>query len=477
MLNSESKPVLERIIFNNSSFKKSSLAISEISSDFDSITYSIRNIKSLKQDEKASLSVSILPAQTKSYNQDHNIITSLLIEPYIKSAIEKPSFYFKNYGLKDQYELDVLLLTQGWSKYSWDDIIKGQAKHLYDFEDGISITGTVNSSMKNVKSFILYPTKFNKSTFVNADEKGKFNISNFLLEKGEQISFSAIMKNGKMKRPLINLSPIVRVGGDKISANRLSESFRSYFADKNEIPDNFITQGYEELDEVTLVVKKKERLRDPQFPNAKITQVTENIAKQYPLITDYIRNNGFDVFDGTNGGSAGLGVGSISIIARGARGGGASPALFIDGILTQDFNILQTITMDKVDKILIDRTGVGLGLSGGNSFGGVIKITTRNVSLFRPNLGTPDIFATKVGYGFEPVKEFYMPKYPSYRIKTFRNYGVIHWEPNATITNLSDFKIRTTNTGIREVYFFIEGISNEGTLFSQITKIKNKESN
>lgn len=466
LVNAENKPIAERMIFNDVGFEKIPLAISEVSSDFDSINYTLRSIKPLQESETVSLSVSVLPAQTKSYNPNNNIISALLVQPYIKTLIEKPNFYFKNFGLKDRYELDILLLTQGWSRYAWNNILDQQPKPLYDFENGISVNGAVNSNLRNVKSFIVYPTKNNGSMFLNADAKGKFVFKNFFPERGEEISFSAVMKNGKMKRPLINLSPIILNGKDALANNQLSSDFRSYYADKNDIPKNFIGSDIEQLDEVTVVVKKKERLRDPQFPNAEITQITEEIARSYPNITDYIQNNGFDVVDGT---TSGVFLGRITITSRG-RGGGASPVLFINGALIQDYNILQTITMDKVDKILIDRSGIGLGISGGNAFGGVIKITTRATSLFSPNLASPDIFKTKINYGFEPTKEFYAPKYPSYRISSFKNYGVVHWDPNVSLSGSESYKFRTVNTELEDLNFYIEGISNKGTFFSQIIR-------
>ncbi len=474
LVDHENSPVLERLIFNNDSFTKMPLTISQKSVDFDSIHYSLRSIRALKNNEIANLSISVLPTQTKSYDSNNNVISSFLIKPYVKGNIEKPYFYFKDFGLKAKYDLDILLLTQGWSKYSWKDVLKGQQTPLYDFENGISFNGRISSNLKNVKSFVVYPTKYNGTKFIDVDENGKFNINNYFIEKGETISFSAMMKNNKMRRPIVGLSPIIKLGKDKLKFNQLSKSFASYYSNKNNIPQNFITKGFEELDEVTITIKKKERLTDPQFPNAKITQVTENIARSYPFILDYIANNGFDVFDGSvaTGNSR---LGSVTITSRG-RGSATPPVLFIDDILMQNFDILQTLTMDKVERVLIDRSGIGLGLSGGNAFGGVIKITTRNTSLLSPNLSTPDIFKTKATYGFEPVKEFYAPKYPSYRIQSFRDYGIIHWEPNATVSNLSEYKFKIINTELEEISFFIEGVSSEGKLFSLVIRMNNKVS-
>ena len=51
-----------------------------------------------------------------------NIEAAFLLTPYLKGYIEKPSYYFNNTDRKKLIELDLLLLTQGWSKYDWNDI-------------------------------------------------------------------------------------------------------------------------------------------------------------------------------------------------------------------------------------------------------------------------------------------------------------------------------------------------------------------
>lgn len=217
---------------------------------------------------------------------------------------------------------------------------------------------------------------------------------------------------------------------------------------------------YEELKEITVTTKKTEKLRDPQFPNGKITKVTKEIATKYFNILNFIAANGFNV----NGGDS---QGDVIIESLG-RAQGNSPVVYLNNILLSDYNILQNLSTDIVDKILIDKSGIGLGITGGNSFGGVIKITTRNSSVLNKNINNVNIFYTNFKNGFEPVKEFYTPKYPSYRIKSFKDYGIIHWTSDTTLNNFNDFKFKTVDTRLDEIKFFIEGISSDGKLFSQV---------
>lgn len=469
ILNSEDKPILERIIFNDYSFKKHKLSISEIESEFDSINYSLKSIETLNKNENVSLSISVLPSETISYNENNNIISSLLLKPYIKGNVENPNFYFREFNSRDKYNLDIMLLTQGWSRYSWEDINKGAPKLIYDFEEGISVSGNINSSLKNIKSVVMYPTKHNSSKFINFDDQGKFNFSNIILETGEIISFSALNKKGKLKTPAVIINPILKSVNNEINTDKLDLILDTAKKTNLTVPENFLGNEYEELEEINIVAKKKERLRDPQFPNATITQVTKEIALRYFGVLDFIAYNGFNVFDGVE-------LGKVRIESR-SRGQRVPPVVYLDNIIINDLSILQTLSTDRIDKILIDKSGVGLGIAGGNSFGGVIKITTRNSSVLNQNINFLNIYATKIKNGFEPVKEFYTPKYPSYRIKPFKDYGIIHWVPDATLNNFNDFKFKTVNTKLDEIKFFIEGISSEGKLFSQVINLDLTEKN
>jgi len=126
-------------------------------------------------------------------------------------------------------------------------------------------------------------------------------------------------------------------------------------------------------------------------------------------------------------------------------------------------------------RIYIDATpNVNMASVGGGvaTFVVVVKLFTRRTNLFvnKPN---SRINNTQVTYGFQPTKKFYTPKYFSYNTDTFKDYGIIHWEPFVTLKNLEAFNMTTINTGLKDVNFYIEGISSEGNLISQ--KITFKE--
>ena len=479
LFNDQDRPLSERMFFNHQgTIKNYKLYLTKAGTDVDSIVYKVRTNEAIG-DQLLNASISVLPTGTKSYNPDHNIISATHLRPYIKGAIENPQYYFNDFNRKKQFELDVLMLTQGWSRYSWDRIANLPPKPSFDFERGILINGFVNNTKsKKITQLFVYPTKLNKSTFIPVDAEGKFNISGFLPTVGEEVRFSYLDESGQMKRPSMTLSYVQLLGKDNVNVADF-QSFASFYKDKNSISDNFIIDdSYEELDEIKIKTDYKKKLReetrDPILVNGKITKVTNELALKYRLVLDFIQNSGYDVFYG-DGYSSRLGTVTIESRTRGTRG---VPAVFLDNLLITDLNFLTTLNMDQVEKIVIDRTGVGLGISASNGgFGGAIKIFTRK-GVLGLNGGTDSVknmFVSKSSTGFQPVKEFYTPRYASYQMRSFKNYGVIHWQPNINISAVTSEDLKMIDTGLEEINFYVEGISSDGTVFSQKIKLDTSE--
>jgi hypothetical protein len=115
-------PVAERLMFNdfkslNSSDDIAAMALKNMSRDSIQLQLALPDF-----DKRANLSISVLPEKTISYIKNQNISTSFLLDPFVKGYIEDKTYYFSESDAKIKYNLDLLLLTQGWSKYNWNDI-------------------------------------------------------------------------------------------------------------------------------------------------------------------------------------------------------------------------------------------------------------------------------------------------------------------------------------------------------------------
>ena len=81
--------------------------------------------------------------------EQQTIFNDLVLTSDLKGKIEKPNYYFINSDPSRQRELDLLMLTQGWSRYSWKDLIRDSARGLpFKPENGININGLISYASK-----------------------------------------------------------------------------------------------------------------------------------------------------------------------------------------------------------------------------------------------------------------------------------------------------------------------------------------
>ena len=78
---------------------------------------------------------------------NRNIMTDLLLMSDIKGYISNPGYYFESTDSVHRNHLDLLMMVQGWRKYSWESLGEQRIENLrFQPEDkGIEIAGTVRS--------------------------------------------------------------------------------------------------------------------------------------------------------------------------------------------------------------------------------------------------------------------------------------------------------------------------------------------
>ncbi|HEX3008633.1 MAG TPA: TonB family protein [Bacteroidales bacterium] len=107
-------------------------------------------------------------------DKSDNILSYLLLSSDVKGTIEEPSFYFNPQEAKADSALDYLLLTQGWRRFTWEEIVETPASEWirnceYSAEKRI-LSGTITSSDKlEIEKTRLYIKETKQTAQVNAD--------------------------------------------------------------------------------------------------------------------------------------------------------------------------------------------------------------------------------------------------------------------------------------------------------------------
>jgi len=149
-LSPDGKPLAERIIFANL------IDYSFIASIDASIIDTGRRKKNIIRIDvpdtvPCNLSIAVTDAGIDAGAQEDNIYSRLLLTSDIKGYVFNPAYYFSNYEDSVADHLDLVMMTNGWRRFKWDEILAGHFPELkYLPENYISISGQVHGLNKTM---------------------------------------------------------------------------------------------------------------------------------------------------------------------------------------------------------------------------------------------------------------------------------------------------------------------------------------
>jgi hypothetical protein len=136
----------------------------------------------------ANMSVAVYLADSLQPELKLNILNYLWLSSELKGEIESPEYYFENSGAEVVKATDNLMLTQGWRRFKWEDVLKN-TKPSFSFlpeYEGHIITGKISPKITGigdtgVSVFLSVPGKNFK--FVNTYSLNggllRFNVGKF----------------------------------------------------------------------------------------------------------------------------------------------------------------------------------------------------------------------------------------------------------------------------------------------------------
>lgn len=143
-------PVAERIVYvNNNNYQ----FFPELYADTKRFTNRSKNTFSIYVPDSiaTNMSVSVTDAAFPS-DSSSGIITQLLLSGDLKGYIHQPAYYFSSDNETVRQHLDLLMLTHGWRRIKWEDIIAEkpvQLKYPID-SDYLQIKGKLITGKSNV---------------------------------------------------------------------------------------------------------------------------------------------------------------------------------------------------------------------------------------------------------------------------------------------------------------------------------------
>jgi hypothetical protein len=487
VLDKNFKPQAERICFvNNSNFEFDADAWF---SDFNPVKRTLNRAEVKITDTiTANFSLSITDADLDVPPAfDDNIVTSILLTGDLRGKIHQPYYYFYSTSDSAAIHLDLVMLTNGWRRYNWDNLIAGKIKAPQYFEsDFLSITGQIagngsyaeglqlNGIMQtadSIKSLIVLPIdkkgkvlheglifydsakmylKFNDK---NRDfDAGMFNLNNGLLQGNYNAGLSQAIKQVGM-----NLDSTLLIRNLKKSEAELKIAAKRY-KDANEL-QNVTVKGRIKSN----VQKLDERYASGLFGGGD--------AIQFDVMSDPFAVSSYSVFQYLQGKVAGLQITTAGATPSLSWRGG-TPGLYLNE-MQADAQMLGSTPMSDVAYIKVMRPGTAGAIS--NSGGGVIAVYTKRGGDAASTIDSKLSIVRITGYS--PIKEFYSPDYSSPSPEDYyENLNTtLYWEPFIILNGAKKRqKIQFYNNDITKRFrLVLEGIDDTGKLI-HIEKIAEK---
>lgn len=494
LFDSDMKPWAERLVFINNQ--------NELIINAKIDTNSLNTGKDIKVDinvtdangkpVKTNLSMAITKGDNYlKNNSESNILSYLLLESELKGNLINPHQYFVNQERATVYNLDLLMLTNGWRRFNWQKIRNKQFDSIkkHSFTNGFSISGIVTDKNNRIltNTSINMVAKSKNGVSINSaktNNKGEFTIEHLFHIDSTEITFNGynakrnpIDINVTIKKQLKSRYPLKfdYVNGTQINT-KSNESNRT----KIIIPEDQINyQGLNLkdrtlLNEVVITGKVKRK------------KASRSVYGFDPDETVFLKENDENFVQVLNR-TSGIRVVGAGRTAKVSIRGFGSPLWVLDGvpleahsphplIATTNLNSNPTTpspTMQgagpvpdviaNLDTEIIERIEVLKGgkaaIYGARGNNGVILIYTKVGSNNSRRVISPEFEIM----GLRNAKDYYIPRYTAK--KSNNEFSTLYWNPNVMTDENGNASIIFSNKlNAETVQLAIETLSEIGQL-------------
>lgn len=428
--------------------------------------------------QDAQLSVSVTDAAIEK-DTTNNIVSHFLLSSDIRGKINNPAYYFSNNSDSVAEHLDLVMLTNGWRRFKWEDVVRGKLPDIrfprdtsYLYMSG-KIFGVAKNQLTGKESIALLVKDSGSSKLLIMDIKtdGSFGDPSMILFDTLKVYYS--LKSKFLKEAE------ARFMTDRLPSPNYA-AFSKNFMYSDHIFDTTGMARHNMLASKSLEIMNIDRGHIMQTVVIKTTKkpvvqvldekYTSGLFKggdgyQFDLVNDPLASSYMNIFNFLQGKVAGLQINAnTNPPSLSWRGG--SPIVFLDEMQT-DLDMVSSIPVSDVAFVKVFRPPFVGGFGGSN---GAIAIYTKKGGDQTPGKG----LSSNTVAGYSPIKQYYSPNYDTFdpRNDHLDIRTTLYWNPLVQTTQ-KDKKIRLSfyNNDVTKTFrVVIEGMTRDGlvTHYEQI---------
>jgi TonB-dependent SusC/RagA subfamily outer membrane receptor len=495
-----SEPLSERIVFLRSN------DLLKIGVSANKVTYKKRDQVQLSLQAQlfgtpvaGSFSVSVVNEDLipDAENKETTILSDLLLSSELKGYVEQSNYYFADTTADARHNLDILMLTQGYRRFNWKQLIDiGYPPLAYQPEKHLDISGMVQNGSGNPvagATVSLLPA-FTGPVLSNAtDGQGIFRFANLVFTDTMRFILNAastketnlpkiIYFNQESVLPIPNYSPrAAPLMADTMALTRFLINEKMYHQD---LFGYFKSKG---------ILLKEVDIKDSKRTEQYNTQSLAGAGHADQVIhADDIKFGG-RLADQLNGRLRGVffdgGVPYLNLSTSSTIGTTpATPMLVVvDGVEFQptlqpntltgnmvtgfDVNFINISDVETVE-VLRNASASIYGMNGGS---GVLVITTKSGGKKIPSTVSATGVLPITLTGYYKAREFYSPKYdkPDFSVNMRDLRSTIYWKPDLITDKDGNASVNYFNADGTGTYrVIVEGMDEKGNLGRQVFRYK-----
>ena len=431
----------------------------------------------------ANLSIAVTDAAIGT-DSSSNIISHLMLSSELKGQVYNPAYYFSENTSQKSQDLDLVMLTHGWRRFKWEELLSGKILTPPFAKDTsyITLSGKVMGVLpgqinKDAAVLLMVKQKDQEGQMllVPVKSNGTFDDPSNIIFDTAQIYYSfqraeelkdaniQFMIN-RLPAPSFNPSSFIKPYGlfPDTTGNYRQLAFAN---EANGLAEMMKVKTLENV-----IVKSKgkspKQLMDEKYTTGLFSG---GDGYDFDLINDPLASGSFNIFSYLQGKVAGL---QINTTGNGQtpslqwRGG--TPQLYLDESPI-DANFLSSLSVNNVAYVKVFRPPFMGGFNGAN---GAIAIYTRKGNDVKSEPGK-GLASNKV-YGYTTIRQFYSPNYASFTIRNEQRdiRTTLYWNPSLITTpQKNQLVVSFYNNDVSGAFrVIIEGMTTDGKLahFEQI---------
>jgi len=469
LFDANNQPVCERLFFVNNEEYRLNATVKTDTLNLEKRAKNVFEI-SIEDSTLANLSLAITDGNVNGLSDD-NILSSLLLTSDIKGYVHNPAYYFTSDEDSLAKQLDLVMLTNGWRRYSWSAVLSNNLPKLKYTADSayLSLYGKIEGLSEN---------KIKKAELMNMILQSK--------DSSKSMIFLPIQPDGTFSQPNVILYDTTRIfyklnAATLWAKNKVTIWNNLYTPDKNRMITNthfnIDTAGNGLLKFIAAEAKRLEQLKlettlKEVVVKSKVKSPMQELDQKYAsglFTSDGIQ---FDLTQSNEGGNtvlgylqsrvAGLQINNPNSPDASASWRGSRTDFFLNEFQA-DAEQIFSVNLNDVAYIKVFRPPF-FGSFGGGAGGAIAVYTKKGVDATRSIKGLD--FLEWMGYS--PRKEFYSPNYAEQQagFNTADLRNTLLWMPWInTNSNNQTIKVHFYNNDFsKSFHLILEGMDNEGKL-------------